>query len=190
MSSQCRKSLPGLSCWRFIGLRQKMGRRDHRASFECVFEVQGHTRAISSTEENIELVLRELLSPYPTSQTPPVAQQPPAPGVIRLNPPSANPHQRQLVTPVLQLASHQPLLVYIFQPIPQSPRVDYTPPALPQTFYTNDTNTMDAPAEYLFAQEQPLLAEESEWAEDSLGALMNPYMEFNRQVIHPLRLLL
>lgn len=49
--------------WYFVELRRKTGRPDRMASFECIFEVQGRTRNITSSETDVDLVLRELCSP-------------------------------------------------------------------------------------------------------------------------------
>lgn len=49
-----------MSYWYLIELRQRTLKR---ATFECIFEVQGRTRIISSAEEDDKVVLSELFPP-------------------------------------------------------------------------------------------------------------------------------
>lgn len=52
-----------MSQWYLIELRQRTLRK---ATFECIFEVQGRTRNISSLEEDVKVVLWELFPPWLT----------------------------------------------------------------------------------------------------------------------------
>lgn len=185
------QSMPELSRWFFVCLQQKLSKPHHRASFECVFKVQGYRRDIDSTEEDIELVVRELSSQCCTSATQASSSFPQRPSVAvavtHLDPPFAcSPHCRsqQPRLPELHLGSDQPSLVYhchSLHPLPQelhTERAAYTS-IISQDFHTDD---MDVYSKDVFVGENAVSAEELNRVEGPWEAFLSSLSESGKRV--------